>query len=190
MKEALRGYIIDQVPFPKEEEINDILALFEEKHFKKGGLYKEPFKTSDYVAFLSEGSVRLIIHKENGDEITARILQDNSFIIDPYRLKGTDSSPLSIECLEDLTLLIASLESIQKMLETNLALNILVRKYQKEQMLEMAETQFLFLTGTAKERYQHILEKNPEILRKFPLRFIASMIGITPTQLSRVRNRK
>ena len=46
MKEALRGYIIDQVPYPKEEEINDILALFEEKHFKKGGLYKEPFKTS------------------------------------------------------------------------------------------------------------------------------------------------
>ena len=37
MKEALRGYIIDQVPYPKEEEINDILALFEEKHFKKGG---------------------------------------------------------------------------------------------------------------------------------------------------------
>ena len=87
MKEALRGYIVDQVPYPIEEEINDILALFEEKHFKKGGLYKEPFKTSDYVAFLCEGSVRLIIHKENGDEITARILQDNSFIIDPYRLK-------------------------------------------------------------------------------------------------------
>ena len=190
MKEALRGYIVDQVPYPIEEEINDILALFEEKHFKKGRLYKEPFKTSDYVAFLCEGSVRLIIHKENGDEITARILQDNSFIIDPYRLKGTDSSPLSIECLEDLTLLIASLESIQKMLETNLALNILVRKYQKEQMLEMAEIRFLFLTGTAKERYQRILENNPEMLRKFPLRFIASMIGITPTQLSRVRKKK
>lgn len=76
------------------------------------------------------------------------------------------------------------------MLETNLALNILVREYQKEQMLEIAETHLLFLTGTAKERYQHILEKNPEMLRKFPLRFIASMIGITPTQLSRVRNRK
>jgi hypothetical protein len=54
----------------------------------------------------------------------------------------------------------------------------------------MAEIQFLFLTGTAKERYQRILENNPEMLRKFPLRFIASMIGITPTQLSRVRKKK
>ena len=134
--------------------------------------------------------MRLIIHKENGDEITARIRQDGSFIVDPFRLKGTDSSPLGIECLEDLTLLIASVEKVQKLLETNLAFNIVVRKHQKEQLLEMANSQYLFLTGTAKERYQFILENKPELLKKFPLRFIASMIGITPTQLSRVRNKK
>jgi len=190
MREALRSYIIDQVTSPNEEEINDVLTLFEEKQFKKGEFFKEPFKTGNHIAFLSKGSVRLIIYKENGDEITARIRQDNSFLIDPYRLKGTDSSPLGIECLEDLTLLIASVEKIQKLLETNLALNIVVRKHQKEQMLEMAKIQYLFLTGTAKERYQFILENNPELLKKFPLRFIASMIGITPTQLSRVRNKK
>ena len=63
MKEALKSYIIDQVTSPKEEEINDILALFEEKQFKKGEFFKEPFKTSNHVAFLSKGAVRLIIHK-------------------------------------------------------------------------------------------------------------------------------
>jgi CRP-like cAMP-binding protein len=190
MKEALKSYIIDQVTSPKEEEIYDILALFEEKQFKKGDFFKEPFKTGNHAAFLSKGAVRLVVYKENGDEITARIRQDNSFIVDPFRLKGTDSSPLGIECLEDLTLLIASVEKVQKLLETNLALNIVVRKHQKEQLLEMANSQYLFLTGTAKERYQFILENKPELLKKFPQRFIASMIGITPTQLSRVRNKK
>jgi CRP-like cAMP-binding protein len=190
MKEALKSYIIDQVTSPKEEEIYDILALFEEKQFKKGDFFKEPFKTGNHAAFLSKGAVRLVVYKENGDEITARIRQDNSFIVDLFRLKGTDSSPLGIECLEDLTLLIASVEKVQKLLETNLAFNIVVRKHQKEQLLEMANSQYLFLTGTAKERYQFILENKPELLKKFPLRFIASMIGITPTQLSRVRNKK
>ena len=190
MKKALREYIITQVTFPKEEEISEILSLFQEKQFKKGEYFKEPFKTSNHVAFLYKGAVRLIVYKENGDEITARIRQDNSFIVDPFRLKGTDSSPLGIECLEDLTLLIASVEKVQKLLETNLAFNIVVRKHQKEQLLEMANSQYLFLTGTAKERYQFILENKPELLKKFPLRFIASMIGITPTQLSRVRNKK
>lgn len=59
-----------------------------------------------------------------------------------------------------------------------------------EQMLIMAKRQLLFLTGTAIERYQFILENNPKLLKKFPLRFIASIIGITPTQLRRIRDKK
>ena len=66
----------------------------------------------------------------------------------------------------------------------------MVRKYQKEQMLEMAKRYRLFIAGTAKERYQFMIENNPNLLKKFPLRFIASLIGITPTQLSRIRNKK
>ena len=190
MKKALTEYIITQVTSPKEEEVKEILSIFEVKHFKKGEFFKEPFKTGNHLAFLPEGAVRIIIYKKNGDEITARIRQENSFIADPFRLKGTNNSPLGIECLQDLTLLIASVEEVQKLLETNLALNIVVRKHQKEQLLEMANNHYLFIAGSAKERYQFILENKPELLKKFPLRFIASMIGITPTQLSRVRNKK
>jgi len=190
MKEQLRQYLIYQVPYPKEEEIEEILSIFEPKEYKKGEFFKKPFATGNHVAFLPQGAVRVIIYKENGDEITARIRQDNSFFMDPFRLKGTKNSPIGIECLEHLTLLIAPIEKIEKLLETNLAFNIAVRKHITEQSLELAESHFLFLYGTAKERYQCILENKPELLKKFPLRFIASMIGITPTQLSRVRKKK
>ena len=190
MKKALTEYIITQVTSPKEEEVKEILSIFEVKHFKKGEFFKEPFKPGNHLAFLPEGAVRIIIYKENGDEITARIRQENSFIADPFRLKGTNNSPLGIECLEDLTLLTAPLEKVQKLLETNLALNIVVRKHQKEQLLEIANNHYLFIAGSARERYQFILKNNPELIKKFPLRFIASMIGVTPTQLSRIRNKK
>ena len=168
MKKALIEYIITQVTSPKEEEVKEILSIFEEKQFKKGEFFKEPFQTGNHIAFLSVGAVRLIIYKENGDEITARIRQENSFIADPFRLKGTNNSPLGIECLEDLTLLTASLEKVQKLLETNLALNIVVRKHQKEQLLEMANNHYLFIAGSARERYQFILKNNPELIKKFP----------------------
>ncbi|MEL6656243.1 MAG: cyclic nucleotide-binding domain-containing protein [Bacteroidota bacterium] len=189
MKEALRKYISEQVTSPREEELDEILALFREKHFKKGEFFKRPFTIGNQFAFLSEGTVRIIVYKENGDEITVRIRQDNSFITDPFRLEGKNSSPLGIECLEDLTLLIAPVERMQELLETNLALNIVIRKHLKDQLLEIAKRQYLFVAGSAKERYQFILENNPELLKKVPLRFIASIIGITPTQLSRVRKK-
>jgi hypothetical protein len=69
-------------------------------------------------------------------------------------------------------------------------LNIVIRQHLREQIITLGQSHLLFLTGTAKERYKFILENNQELLKNVPLRFIASMIGITPTQLSRIRKKK
>ena len=190
MKELLRQYIIDQVASPKDEEIKEILSIFEAKEFKKSDYFKEPFKTGKEIGFLAKGAIRIVIFKDNGEEVTARIREENSFIADPNILQNNDPSPLGIECLEDLSLLVANITDFQSLLESNLTLNIVVRKFLAQQMSEIGKQQLLFLTGSAKERYEFIIEQHPNLLKKFPLRFIASMIGITPTQLSRVRNKK
>ncbi|MEO1434863.1 MAG: hypothetical protein AAFV80_04960 [Bacteroidota bacterium] len=190
MSTSLKSYIQSQVKNPSEAEITEILTHFKEKSFKKGEYFKKPFTVGHYMAFLPKGSVRIMLYKENGDEITAHIRQDQSFLVDPFRLEGTEPSPLGIECLEDQTLLVAHVDRIQELLETNLAMNIIVRKHYKAQVAQMVKRQYLFIAGTARERYQFIQEHHPDMLRKFPLRFIASIIGVSPTQLSRIRRKK
>ena len=191
MTDALKQYIISQVPSPpREAEIAEILAHFEPRTFRKGEFFKKPFTQGEQLAFLAQGAVRVIIYKESGEEVTARIRQNNSFLMDPARLQGFTVSPIGIECLEDLSLLVAPLEALRVLLDTNLTLNIVIRKHMTEQLVEVGKAQYLFLTGTAKERYRYIRDHHPDLLKKFPLRFIASMIGITPTQLSRVRNQE
>ncbi len=196
MKEFLKQYLIEQVSSPKEEEIEDILSIFKVKEFRKGDYFKEPFKVGHEIGFLVNGAIRVIIFKENGEEVTARIREKNSFIADPFvleenfMLKNSEPSPLGLECLENQSLLVAKVADFQNLLEVNLSLNIVVRKFLSQQMIEMGRQQLLFLTGSAKDRYEFILTQHPNLLKKFPLRFIASMIGITPTQLSRVRNKK
>ena len=64
-----------------------------------------------------------------------------------------------------------------------------MREYITENAVEMGRRHLLFLTGSAKERYLFILENHPNLLKKLPLRLIASLIGITPVQLSRIRNK-
>ena len=39
------------------------------------------------------------------------------------------------------------------------------------------------------EKYLHLMENRPELIRKFPQKLIASFLKITPETLSRVRNR-
>jgi 5'(3')-deoxyribonucleotidase len=98
-------------------------------------------------------------------------------------------TPIGLQCVSDISILAAPLHKIHPLLHTNLALNITMREHITERALELGENYLLFISGSAKERYQFILEKNPKLLEKFPLRFIASMIGITPVQLSRIRKK-
>lgn len=49
---------------------------------------------------------------------------------------------------------------------------------------------FDLITLTAEERYEKLLQEEPELLQQVPLRYIASMLAITPRHLSRLRAKK
>lgn len=48
-------------------------------------------------------------------------------------------------------------------------------------------SQFFDEAMTPTEKYNHVLEHRPQLLQKFPLKYIASYLKITPETLSRVR---
>lgn len=51
----------------------------------------------------------------------------------------------------------------------------------------------LFLSrikDSPKERYEDLIQNHPQIIKRVPQHYIASYLGITPTSLSRIRNRK
>lgn len=189
MKKALKDFIITKVKYPKTEEIEEILNCFELRTYQKGDYFKAPFTKSKELGFLVEGALRLVIFKDNGEEVTVRILQENSLVADVFSIRVAGKTPIAIQCASDVVMLIAPLHKIHPLLDTNLALNIAMREYITERAVDIGKNYMLFITGSAKERYQFILENNPSLLQKFPLRFIASLIGITPTQLSRIRNK-
>jgi hypothetical protein len=43
---------------------------------------------------------------------------------------------------------------------------------------------------TAEQRYKKLLENNPELIKRVPLSYIASYLGITLETLSRIRSGK
>ncbi len=190
MKEQLEYYIRNQLKNPKEAEIKEILALFELEHFQKGEYFKRHDKSFSKLGFLLQGRMQHYIVKHGDKEMTIRISQKDAFVTDILCLRTKAKTPISIKALEPTSMLVAAGEAINDLAETNLTLNRLLREYMGENIEKQAELYFLFMTGTAKERYKFILENNPELLKNTPLRFIASMIGITPTQLSRIRNKK
>jgi len=189
MKDSLEKYIKIKVDNPSEKEIQEILDIFEAKNFEKKEFIKRPFSISKELGFLVKGSVKGAFYKKNGEEATFRLLEENSFIGDAISIRKKEATPIAFECISKVCILIAPVEKVQILLKSNLALNIVMREYITENAIEIGRRHLLFLTGSAKERYLFILENQPNLLKKLPLRLIASLIGITPVQLSRIRNK-
>ena len=59
-----------------------------------------------------------------------------------------------------------------------------------EEIYQYMEKRILsFLTQNAEERYRSLVTENPRLIQDVPLRYIASMLGITPETLSRIRQK-
>jgi hypothetical protein len=50
-------------------------------------------------------------------------------------------------------------------------------------------SRFDLITLNAEQRYQKLLEEEPELLQRIPLQYLASILGVTPRHLSRIRGR-
>lgn len=189
MKKELELFIRSTVPNSIDEEVDAILEIFHERKLGRGDHFKRHDEICKEFGYIVDGSVRHYVVKDNGEEMTGSIVTKNNLVTDLIGVRTNQKTPISIDALEPTTLLVASTADNRKLLEVNLTYNRFVREYLADSTMKLVKLHMLFLTGHAKERYRFIVDSNPELLNKFPLRFIATMIGITPTQLSRIRKR-
>ncbi len=54
-------------------------------------------------------------------------------------------------------------------------------------MIIKEKNEISLILDDAMTRYQNFIEQNPNIQNRIPLHHIANHLGITPTQLSRIR---
>jgi hypothetical protein len=67
--------------------------------------------------------------------------------------------------------------------------NLLARKVTQEVQFFTEQILEDLQNETAEARYRHLLENQPDLLQRIPLRFLASYLGIAPQSLSRIRQK-
>jgi hypothetical protein len=187
MTNEFEQFIYNRVAPAKEHEVKEILSIFYREAFEKKAFFKERDTVIRKLGFLIDGSARSYFINDKGDEITNEIVQRNNFLSDIISVRTAAESPIVIEFIEKSTVLVANMNNVWALLERNVTFNILIREYIGDRAMELLQRHLMFLNGNAKERYRYVVEANPEILTKFPLKYIATMIGVTQTQLSRIR---
>jgi CRP-like cAMP-binding protein len=170
-----------------EAEIDDALLLFSKRRLKKGEYFVQEGQTCSEVAFIESGVFRSFYITPSGNEMTYcfRFPGDMAAAYSAF-ITGKGSVEY-IQALSDSELLVIPKNQIDLLLTKSPAWIHFLKIIAEQQYLELEGRVFQLQRDSAQERYQNLLDNQPEYIRQISLQHLASYLGITQRHLSRIR---
>jgi CRP-like cAMP-binding protein len=159
------------------------------KQFKKKEILQEQGKICDQLYFVEKGVARTFYYR-NGKEVTYWLAAENDFVGSMASFFSRTPSNKHVETLEECTLWIFDYNKLENLYSDSKELERMGRLFANYGMSVLEKKFDDFHSMSAKERYDVLVEKHPQILQRVSLGIIASYLGITQETLSRIRNQK
>ncbi|MEZ4936358.1 MAG: Crp/Fnr family transcriptional regulator [Crocinitomicaceae bacterium] len=172
-----------------QEDLSIIASLFIEQELKKGEYFTKIDDYCNKLSFIRTGYMRVYAYKEE-KEVTQWISSQGYFVTDLQSLVFDLPSRWNIEALTDCELYTISKENYRKISQKVAKWEHLEKLFLAKCFLTLEDRVFSFLSMTAEERYDHLYDQNKELFNIIPLQNLASMLGMTPETLSRIRKKK
>ncbi len=170
-----------------DEEFEAAKPFFKETVLKKGDFFIREGKVCQHLAYVNKGILRTFYLDEKGEEITYCFCTDNHLETSFKSFILQQPSALSIHALEDSELLVIEYDDLQQLYSNSKVWEKIGRLFSEKEYLKMEEQASARTKETAREKYLRLLEEHPLIIRKSPLTYISSYLGMTTRHLSRLR---
>ena len=141
------------------------------------------------IYFINKGLARIYYFKD-GNDITESFSFENNIIARVESLFSGEPSRKAIQALEDTELVAIDAIQLFKLYDKFPDIERLFRKIFEAGYVETVDRMESIQFHTAEERYSDLLQKGQNIIKRIPLKHIASYLGITPVSLSRIRGQK
>lgn len=156
------------------------------RKLSKGTLLTKEGELSHYIYYIEKGMLRLFYNK-NQRELTEHIVHENQIAICLESYLSNTPTNLMIETLETSIIWTIDKNGFLRLSEESYEISTLYRKIFEELALEAKQQADLLRFETAQDRYKKFKNKFPEVVRRAPLTYIASLLQMTPETLSRIR---
>ena len=133
-----------------------------------------------------DGLLRIYYFKD-GIDITESFEPAPSVVARVESLFSGRASRKGIQALENTTYVAISTPPLFKLFDEHPSLERLFRKVFEAGYVRTVNRLESIQFHTAEEKYKQLLEEQPDILQRAPLKHIASYLGITQVSLSRIR---
>ncbi|MFB2120919.1 Crp/Fnr family transcriptional regulator [Parapedobacter sp. 2B3] len=187
--EELKSYLRKLINFT-DEEMEMFKSLFSEAQLKKHDYFAREGEYSSKLAFLSKGVMRAFFRSNLGNEYNKTFFTPPTFVAAYSSVTTKQKNLINIQCLTECSILVADFDKITSLYKDFPKIESLARVLAEYKFAIKEKREIELVTLEAKERYNIFRQEHPDLENQISQYHIASYLGISPTQLSRIRAKK
>jgi len=169
-------------------DLEKILNVFKLQKFKKNEFIVEEGKTSRYMGFVETGMFQYYVIKD-GEEKTNYVSIENTFFASVLSFISETPSLEYVKALVDGSISLISKTNLKMLLNEIPAFKDFYIGLLEATLCGIDASRYDLIVLTAEQRYEKMLTNEPHLLQQIPLQHLASMLGVTPRHLSRIRSK-
>lgn len=170
-----------------EPDLNAVLDSFEKKTFQKGYYFVQEGKISRHLGFVEKGVFQYFFNID-GDERTTYVAGEGGFVASLVSFFKELPARENIRAMTDGVVWLLSKDKLTALRRDIPAFREFYIGLLEWQIGCIDDSRLNLLNLTAEERYRKMLTEEPQLLQQIPLQYLASILGVTPRHLSRIRN--
>lgn len=171
------------------EAVTALSSIIHTQQVQKNKDLQQIGQTCKTLYFLKSGLARIYYFHE-GNDITEGFYGPFCLIARAESLFAGLPSKKAIQVLEDAEVWAISTRELFALYEVHRDIERLFTRMFERAYVQTIQRIENLQFHSAEERYQLLVQEQPEVLRRVPLKFIASYLGITQVSLSRIRAKK
>lgn len=168
------------------DALEQIVNSFIPKDYKKGEHFVQDGQIGNHLGFVEKGLFQYYLALD-GEEKTTYTCSDNSLIVSLVSLFKQIPSRINIRALKKSKVYLIDKKSLLELQKEVPGFKDFYIALIEWQIGCIDETRLDAITLTPTQRYQKLLENEPHLLQEVPLKYIASILGVTERHLSRIR---
>ncbi len=187
--QELRTYLQNFTTLP-DDAWEAFGALFTPQLLSKGDFFARQGGVENRIGFLLEGVMRACVTDSRGTEYNKTLHVPFCFVGAYSSLTTGSVNQITVQALETCRLLVADYRQAEALYDRFPALERFARRLAEAFFVEKEKREIELVLLDAEARYSLFRGAFPDLESRIPQYHIASYLGITPTQLSRIRARK